>query len=164
MSGRSNPFEGLEELFDRLSGQFEDAARTWDTSGADGHAGERGSIMTSSVSASVSTGGTSLDLAEHDDEFVVTVDVPGYDRDEIDVRLSNDTLEVDGERERDVEEGDEDDAYLRRERRHHSFSRRLSLPAPVDADDVSARLHNGVLTVRLGKVASDSGGHTIDIE
>ena len=152
MSERSNPFRGLEELFERLNRQFEDAARSWESD-----VDARGGF---GWSAGDSTHG--LDIAESDDEFVVTVDVPGYEKDDIEVRLSGETLHVAGEREDETDE--ESDSYLRRERTARSFSRRVRLPEPVDADDVSARVNNGVLTITLAKLEPTSESHSIDIE
>ncbi len=153
--GRPNPFQGLENLFEQMSRQFESAARSWETNAGD----ESGSKFDFSIGESVN----GLDLAEGDDEFVVTVDVPGYETADIEVRLSgaNDVLHVDGERSRETDA--DEDQFIRRERRAQSFSRRVQLPQPVDDEDVTARLNNGVLTITLGKAESDESHH-IDIE
>lgn len=138
-----------------MSRQFESAARSWETS-AGGEFGQKFDL-------SLGESANGLDLAEGDDEFVVTVDAPGYETDDIEVRLSgsNDVLHVDGERshERDADE----DQFIRRERRAQSFSRRVQLPQSVDDEDVDARLNNGVLTITLGKREADDS-HRIDIE
>ncbi len=158
MSSRRNPFDGLEELFERMSRQFESAARAWDTSSEEMPASpdEGGfGMMTTESSAG-------LDLADHDDEFVVTVDVPGYEKDDIDVRLTDDTLHIEGERERETDE--EQENYLRRERQRRSFSRRVRLPEPVDTDEASARVQNGVLTITLGKEEPGRDSRSIEIE
>ncbi|WP_255169926.1 Hsp20/alpha crystallin family protein [Natrononativus amylolyticus] len=152
MVGRPNPFRGLEEVFERLNRQFEDAARTWE-SDVDTRVG---------FGWSVGDGSNGLDVAEYDEEFVVTVDVPGYEKEDIEVRLSGETLHVAGERERETDE--EADTYLRRERTARSFSRRVRLPDPVDAEDVSASVDNGVLTVTLAKLEPASASRSIDIE
>ncbi|WP_049888959.1 Hsp20/alpha crystallin family protein [Natronococcus occultus] len=148
MASRRNPFDRLEELFDRLNRQFEEAPRTWET--------ENGSRF------AVAAGGTSLDLADHDDEFVVTVDVPGYEPDDLESRLSGDTLFLSGER--GSETTDEREDYLRRERELESFSRQVTLPEPVDADGIEATVNNGVLTIRLPKLEPGGSSHAIDIE
>lgn len=150
MSGRPNPFEGLEELFDRMSRQWENAARMWDVDGG--------------VSFATGTDETThgLDLADHGDEFVVTVDVPGFERDDVSVRLSGETLHVRGEREREVDESAE--TYIRRERRSRSFDRRVRLPEPTDRDGVNATLNNGVLTITLPKQEPAEEGTSIEIE
>ncbi|MCU4741490.1 Hsp20/alpha crystallin family protein [Natronoglomus mannanivorans] len=153
--GRPNPFQGLEDLFEQMSRQFETAARSWETN--------TGSEFGNSFDLSIGESVNGLDLAEGDDEFVVTVDVPGYETDDVEVRLlgSNDVLHIDGERKR--EHDADDDQFIRRERREHSFSRQVQLPQPVDDEDVSARLNNGVLTVTLGKREPDDS-HSIEIE
>lgn len=151
MADRPNPFEGIEALLDRLNQQFETATRTW----------ESGLEDRSKLEFSTDAG-TSLDLADEGDEFVVVVDVPGYETDDVDLRLSSDRLSITGEREEAVEEGEEQ--FIRHERKQQSFSRQLRLPEPVVADDVSATLNNGVLTVRLPKREPGSESRSIDIE
>lgn len=106
----------------------------------------------------------SVDVADHDEEFVVTVDLPGYETDDIDLTLTNDTVRIEAEREESTEEDDEDEQYIRRERRRQTVSRSVTLPDPVDETDVSASYNNGVLTVTLPKQHVDGDGHEIDIE
>lgn len=134
MSTRSNPFEELERLFDRLSRQFEDA--DWWGGG-------------SPITWPAATSSLAVDLVERDDAFVVTVDLPGFDRDEVDVDVTDHTLRIVAEHEEETEASEE--TYLRRERRQASQRRSVRLPAEVDPDAVEARMRNGVLTVTLPK-------------
>lgn len=147
MSMRGNPFEEIERLFERLSRQFDEASRSWERD--------------EPLELWPTTESMAVDLAEHDDAFVVTVDLPGFERDEVEVRLADRTLHVDAEHEETAEEAEE--AYLRRERRHESMHRSLRLPAEVDEEDVTARMKNGVLTLTLPKVEAEEA-RRIDIE
>ena len=152
MSGRPNPFKGLEELFEQMSRQFENAAQNWDVDVE----------STSDVDLTSGASTTGIDLADHGEEFVLTVDVPGYEKEDLEVRLVNGDLQVSGERRKEVDE--EEENYIRKERRTHSFDRRVRIPEPVDHDEVSATVNNGVLTVTLGKADPSDDSHTIDIE
>jgi HSP20 family protein len=150
MSGRSNPFEDLEEMIERMSRQFEESMGGAEIEGLPGRGDN-----------------TSIDVADRGDEFVVTADLPGYRKADIDVTLRGDQLQIRGEREEASEEGDdegEEGRYIRKERRHESVSRSVSLPGEVDEESVSAQYRNGVLTVTLPKrgVAGDDS-HQIDI-
>ncbi|WP_440764959.1 Hsp20/alpha crystallin family protein [Natronorubrum sp. DTA7] len=89
MSNRPSPFDGLENLFERLSRHVGTAARSWES--------EFDARSQLDLSAGAST--TRLDLTDHGDAFVVTVDVPGFDSDDLESRLRGDTLEISGERE-----------------------------------------------------------------
>ncbi|MEY7849757.1 Hsp20/alpha crystallin family protein [Natrarchaeobius sp. A-rgal3] len=153
MSGRSGPFDELGELFDRLARQLETAARSWETEVDD----------RSRLDLSMRGSTTSLDLTEEGEAFVVTVDVPGYETDDLEISLVDGTLRIRGERTQEADREDEE-TYIRREREMRSFSRQVRLPEPVDADDVDATLNNGVLTISLPKLEPDGNGHTIDIE
>jgi HSP20 family protein len=145
MAGRRNPFEEIEEMMNRMSRQFEEMGGS-DLSEL---AGRRG--------------GTSIDLAERDDEFVVTADLPGFEKDDIRVSLRGDQLRIDAEHEEAREEGEEG-RYLRKERRHQSVSRSVSLPDDVDEGSVAAQFRNGVLTVTLPKTsAGEDDSRQIDI-
>lgn len=164
MADRSGPFDDLEELFDRLTRQLESAARSWELE-AD-RAADEGRTPGRSIRQSVSltSAATSLDLADEGDEFVVTVDVPGYETDDLEIRLSGRTLSIRGEREREAERGDTAAQYIRREREVQSFNRQLRIPESIDEDDVSATVNNGILTIRLPKRNPSDEAMSIDID
>jgi len=143
MSSR-NPLEELERLFERMSRQFEEASQSWE-----------------GTTFGVGMETASLDLVERDEEFVVTVDLPGFERDDVEIAVTDHTLRVEAEREVETEEGDE--RYIRRERRQASTRRSVQLPEEVDTDAVSARMRNGVLTVTLPKLETATARH-IEIE
>jgi HSP20 family protein len=147
MSSRPNPFREIERLFERMSRQFDDASDMFE--------GE------SPLARFAELEEMAIDLAERDDEFVTTVDLPGFERDDVEVKVTDHELRIEAEYE---EEGaEEDESYLRRERRHRSASRSVRLPGEVDQGDVSATMKNGVLTVTLPKVEAEEA-HTIEIE
>lgn len=80
-------------------------------------------------------------------ELVVCLELPGLDRDQIDVRLDGDELVVEGERQMGREHDGEQ--FHRVERSYGRFSRRLRLPSSVDRSTVSATYRHGVLRVVL---------------
>lgn len=102
-------------------------------------------------SASWQGGSPTADFYETDDEFVLEMELAGYDRDDVEITVENGMLNIAGDRV--VAEGDEDVRYLVRERTNARFSRSFSLPRSVDAEHVDARLDGGVLRVHLPKVA-----------
>ena len=92
-----------------------------------------------------------IDLVETDDHFVLRVDLPGLDKDDVEIEVKDGLLTVSGERKAEHEE--RKDGYHRVERAYGSFSRSLSLPQGVDADQVQAHFDKGVLEVRIPKPA-----------
>ncbi|SDY52933.1 Hsp20/alpha crystallin family protein [Halopenitus persicus] len=108
-------------------------------------------------------GQAAVDIAESDAAFVIRVDLPGYDEDDIDVRLTDHTLHVHAEREAESESED-GEAYIRRERSHRAISRTIELPETIDEDAVSATYEDGVLEITLQKEAeSKTEDRTIPI-
>ncbi|WP_251329656.1 Hsp20/alpha crystallin family protein [Haloplanus pelagicus] len=112
-------------------------------------------------SRSGGSGDFAVDIAHYDDEIVVTADVPGFEREALDVSIDDDRLTIHAESE--LEESSEDDAYLRRERHHRSMHRTIQLPAGGHHDGTSATYRNGVLTVTI-PVERDDDVHRIDVE
>ncbi|MEL7536051.1 MAG: Hsp20/alpha crystallin family protein [Pseudomonadota bacterium] len=92
-----------------------------------------------------------VDVAERDDSFVLSADVPGVDPATIDVSMVDGALVIRGERVRDSELGS--NGVRRIERRTGKFYRRFQLPDTVDADNISARSSFGVLEVTIPKQA-----------
>ena len=93
--------------------------------------------------------GLPLDVTENDDNFVVKASAPGISPDDLDITVNGDTLTIKGEVK--AEEEKHGERYHLRERRFGSFSRSVTLPAPVKTDGVEADYHNGVLTLPLPK-------------
>lgn len=114
------------------------------------------------IEVSSHVGQLSVDVSETDDSLVVTADLPGFERDDIDVTVRDDTLHLRAIHETESEESD-DEQYLRRERSRRSVSRTLRLPHPVDAEGANASFNNGVLTVTLPKSETTSG-HRVEIQ
>ena len=122
-------------MFERMSEQFEGA--------------QPGRMMEGTVL---------VDVEDRNGEFVVTADLPGFDREEIEVNLRDDTLELSASRE--TTEETESGTFVRRERRRSDVSRSVYLPEPVVAEETTAVHENGVLTVTLPKVTPEESGGT----
>ncbi len=91
-----------------------------------------------------------LDFSENDKEFVVRLEVPGFHRENLDVKFENQLLTISGHREYRDEIKNED--FLWKEREEGRFTRTLRVPAPVNEANVDALYENGVLTVKLPKM------------
>jgi HSP20 family protein len=136
-----NPFDEIERMFE----QMDKGLKTFDAS---------------------LTQGVPVDLIDEGESYVVTADLPGYEKEDIDVRLSGSTLMIRAERSTDIEteEADSDGEYVRRERSRESVNRSVQLPERVAQDETDASYQNGVLTVTLPKETSLDSGESIPIE
>ncbi|MFY0311312.1 Hsp20/alpha crystallin family protein [Leisingera sp. D0M16] len=92
-----------------------------------------------------------IDLAENGTEFAVTAELPGLDPESIEVKTSNGTLSISGEKTEQKQE-DEPSCHLS-ERHWGSVFRSVRLPENIDPEKTSAQFSNGVLTVHLPKSA-----------
>ena len=95
-----------------------------------------------------------VDVRESDNDFVVTAELPGLAKDTVDITIENGVLSLSGEKKEEREEGVADSGRYVLERRYGRFQRSFSLPRGVDADNVSAKFSDGILTVTLPKSAT----------
>lgn len=146
MSGRRDPFRDIEELFERMSAGF-------------GGVGEE-------LETELGGNAIHVDVADADGDVVVTADVPGFDKGDIDVTVDDRRLSIvaEADTETERESGEEETHYYRRERATRKTSRTLTLPVDVDETGASATYENGVLTVTLPKAGAGEEGHSIDID
>lgn len=91
----------------------------------------------------------SCDIAESEDHFLLSVDLPGMKKEDIKIELNENVLTVSGERKR--EHSDTHGKYQRFEKTYGSFQRRFSLPSTVESGKVEARYEDGVLELCLPK-------------
>jgi len=90
-----------------------------------------------------------VDMFEEKDEIVVKAEIPGIDKDHIEVNLGDHMLTIRGEKKKEDEV--ERENYYRSERSYGSFRRTLPLPAEVSTEKVKATFNNGILEIRLPK-------------
>jgi len=95
-----------------------------------------------------------VDLEENAADYLVKVDLPGIDKDKINITVNNDLLTIQGVRQSESKTQDESNGVFKQERSYGSFARSLRLPGPVDDTRIAADYKNGVLTIKLPKLAS----------
>lgn len=146
MTRDSNPFRSLERQLERMQRQIEEF------------------VGVDPFESGIGPTTMGVDLADRGEEFVLTADVPGFEKDDIDLRLLDDTLQIMAERE-DENVDEEGDVLLRSERKQRSLSRSVTLPASVDEEAIAATYKNGVLTVTIPKAEPETvDGKEIDID
>lgn len=90
-----------------------------------------------------------LDVHEDKNSFIVTAELPGMKKEEIEVSLQDGTLSISGERKSETQHANAE--VYRAERFFGRFQRTITLPATVAADKVKAAYKDGVLTITLPK-------------
>ena len=90
-----------------------------------------------------------VDMYEDKDDVVVKAELPGIEKDNIEVNLADNTLTIKGVKKKQEETKNEN--YYRSERYYGSVMRSVELPRDVQADKVKASFKNGVLEIRMPK-------------
>ena len=128
---RFDPFREMAALQERVNRAFGDMSRQYDDDLT-----TRGSWI------------PAVDIYQTDNHtLVLKVELPDVAREDIDLRVENNTLTITGQKSRD--KAVKEEQYHRIERTFGSFSRTFTLPPTVDAGQIGAEFKNGVLTVTL---------------
>lgn len=93
----------------------------------------------------------SVDIAVTDNQYTITVEVPGVEENDVALEVADDSLIIRGEKKLEQEQKDKE--FYRVERSYGSFRRVLSLPQDADRERIEARFNNGVLTITLMRKA-----------
>ena len=90
-----------------------------------------------------------VDVAELENEYLVKVELPGVEKDDVKITMENNILTIRGEKKeaKDLKE----ENYHRAERSYGSFQRSFKLPTSVKSDKIEAIYTNGILSVTLPK-------------
>ena len=93
--------------------------------------------------------GLPLDVVEDENEYLIKASLPGIKPEELEITYNKGMLTIRGEikDESKISKGE----YHLRERRYGTFSRTISLPSEVKADDIQADYHDGILTLKMPK-------------
>jgi len=93
-----------------------------------------------------------IDVIDEDDKIRVVADLPGFNKEDIEVFIEDGDLVIRARRKEEVEEKGRN--YIRQERRYGEVYRRITLPVEVDVENIKARYNNGVLEIELPKTAA----------
>ena len=102
-----------------------------------------------------------VDIIDEKDKIIAKAELPGVNKEDIKVTLSDNTLSIRGERKKEQETKKEN--YYCCERVHGSYSRTIALPVDIDKENIKSSLKNGVLEIILPK-AKESKPKEIDIK
>jgi len=128
---RWDPVRELASMHERLNRLFDDFGRRTDDEGM-----ERGDWM------------PPVDIYQTDQhEVVLKAEIPGLQKEDIDLRVEQNTLAIAGQRRE--EKSVQKEHYHRVERTYGSFHRSFSLPSTIDTEKVRAEYQDGILTVTL---------------
>ncbi len=105
---------------------------------------------------------TDVEVRETDDELVVTAEVPGLDREDLELTITPGALIIRGEKREEKQDQGKD--FYMTEARYGRFVRTVPLPTGLDVDRASARVRHGVLTVKFPKAAAGPGARRIAIK
>ena len=108
----------------------------------------RGDIQDNS-GLGLSTWTPAVDIAEQENEYLVKLELPGINKDDVKITVESNVLTVRGEKKQDQEV--KEDNYHRVERTYGSFQRSFRLPNTVRAERIDASYKDGILTISLPK-------------
>lgn len=90
------------------------------------------------------------DVIEKDNSYQLEAELPGFNKEDINIDLKNDILTISANHNENKDEKDENGKYIRRERRSSSYQRSFRVDG-LKAEDIIAQYKNGVLTVNIPK-------------
>ncbi|MBO7226588.1 MAG: Hsp20/alpha crystallin family protein [Bacteroidales bacterium] len=96
--------------------------------------------------------GPAINVMENDTEYELEIAVPGLSKEDLNVQIDENCLNVSMEKKTGSEQKCEKKNFLRREFSTQQFCRRFELPENVDKDKITAKVENGVLKIVLPKV------------
>lgn len=108
------------------------------------------------------TSGFPLDVSETDEDLIVRAELPGFNKDEISIRATENSLDISAEhKEKKIEKTEK---MYKAEKKYGGVRRYITLPTEVKLDDVDTSFDNGVLTIRLKKAKPAKKAKEIKIE
>ena len=103
---------------------------------------------------------TPIDIREEDGQLIISADMPGVEKEEINVKADDNQVEISAESSAEVKE--ENEKYLRKERKSRRFRRTVPWPKNIAPETVTAEYEDGVLEISAD--ISDEGGNEVKVE
>jgi HSP20 family protein len=100
------------------------------------------------------------DIMETENSIIVITDLPGVKKEDINIDVSEDSIDISAKFEEEVNE--EGASYIKKERSYGETKRSINLPAKINIKEATAKFNDSVLTVRLPKLMEEK--HKVDIK
>ncbi len=91
------------------------------------------------------------DIKEKGNNYIIEVDLPGYDKENIEIEMENGYLKVTAKTSQNVDESDEEEKYIHKERFYGECSRSFYVGNSIKEEDVKASFKNGILSLSIPK-------------
>lgn len=91
------------------------------------------------------------DIVEKDDKFIMSAELPGYNKEDINIDIKDDMFTISAEHKEEKDEKDKKGNYIRRERTYGSYQRSFDI-SNVDAQNIKAEYKNGILELEMPKL------------
>jgi HSP20 family protein len=91
-----------------------------------------------------------VDLLDKGDHYLIRAELPGFNKDMVDVQLNKDALVLKAQKQ--MEQKEEDGGYLHRERTYSQAERAINFPEEVNPDKVEGKMVDGVLELKVHKM------------
>src|SRR5437667_1501143 len=134
---RWNPFREMEDMQRRMSSLFDRSPL------------RRTSLLTDDERITAAEWAPLVDIVEDAKEYLIKVELPEVQKDDVKVTVESGTLSISGERKAEKEEKGR--RFHRVERYYGRFERSFTIPDDAEANDVKAEFKDGVLRVHLAK-------------
>lgn len=92
---------------------------------------------------------TPVNIKETENDYVLELVAPGFQKEDFKINLDNNTLTISAEKKEETE--NQNEKFIRKEYKQQSFSRSFTIDENIDAENISAKYVNGVLTLNLAK-------------
>ena len=101
-----------------------------------------------------------IDILDREEELIVRAELPGVEKDDVEVTISGNRLMIEAERE--FEEEEKKESFYRHELGYGDLMRTIVLPVDVDVEHIEAELKDGILNVVLPKIQA-AERHTVKV-
>lgn len=140
-----DPFEEMQQMQDRMDRLFQNSLR---------RAGAPASSLGGKAAEDFFQ--PSLDLVDQGDQYLVKLDLPGMEKDQINLEVTENEIRVSGERDYISTHEEDDGSIYLMERQFGNFSRVIPLPADANSEMLEATYQQGVLEVKIQKKEAEA--------
>ncbi len=104
------------------------------------------------------------DLKETENELIMDLEMPGITKDDINIKVTEDSIEIKAEKKYETKEEDEKKGYFFQERRYQGYYRSIPLPSGIKAEETEAKFDNGILEITMKKAEEKEKALKINVK